>query len=250
MKFLSFQITLLCSIAAAGRLVEPCEGYPYPDVVCIHNYGSNMPGSFVRNVRNVIGDADPYGSTSVPDDPSFEELANATFVVWDKTAAPEILGQEPRLDFMFTVDNEPHEAPVYVPTTNELYFTRLLKGYLPQLVVNLTANPPTPSEKVATPPIYAPSGSRYRNGSIIFAAGGLNDTVDGHSFRPGIFRLDPRTGKSETILNNYYGYYFNMCDDLDIDSDGNIWFTDPRMSPERLFAPYKFGIKIVTSPAC
>ncbi|PGH17652.1 hypothetical protein AJ79_01014 [Helicocarpus griseus UAMH5409] len=252
MKSIFLQAASLVSITAAqaSSLVTPCEGYSTPDVVCIDRYGSVMPGNFIRRVRNVMGDADTYGSTSVPDDPSFSDVANATFVVWDRQAAPGILGKEPQLEFMFEIPMQPHEAPVYVPTTNELYFTRLQKDYLPQLVVNLAAEPPTLSEKTANPPIYAPSGSRYRNGSIIFCSGGLNDTVDGKHYRPGIIKLDPRSGKSETLLNNYYGYFFNMCDDLDIDSDGNIWFTDPQYSwpdqtsivaPQLGTASYKFN---------
>ncbi|KAK2780606.1 hypothetical protein FQN52_002137 [Onygenales sp. PD_12] len=189
-----------------------------------------MPGNFIRTVRNILGDADTYGSTSVPHDSSFSDISNATFIIWDTQNAPAILGKKPQLEFMFEVEMQPHEAPVFVPATNELYFTRLKRDYLPQLVVNLAENPPTLSEKSSTPPIYAPSGSRYRNGSIIFCAGGLNDTDDGNHFRPGIIKLDPQTGKSETLLNNYFGYFFNMCDDLDIDSDGIIWFTDPQYS--------------------
>jgi sugar lactone lactonase YvrE len=45
--------------------------------------------------------------------------------------------------------------------------------------------------------------------------------------RPSIIALDPNTNKTTTLLNNYYGWYFNNIDDMDVDSRGDIWFTDP-----------------------
>ena len=39
--------------------------------------------------------------------------------------------------------------------------------------------------------------------------------MNGIPYRPGIYLLDPRTGKSQNVVNNYYGYYFNtVCLDL------------------------------------
>ncbi|TIA33855.1 hypothetical protein D6C78_07262 [Aureobasidium pullulans] len=45
--------------------------------------------------------------------------------------------------------------------------------------------------------------------------------------RPGIRVLDPTTNKTTTLLNNYFGFYFNGLDDLFVDSHGDIWFADP-----------------------
>jgi sugar lactone lactonase YvrE len=45
--------------------------------------------------------------------------------------------------------------------------------------------------------------------------------------RPSILSLDPTTNKTTTLLNNYYGWYFNNINDMDVDSRGDIWFTDP-----------------------
>jgi sugar lactone lactonase YvrE len=33
-----------------------------------------------------------------------------------------------------------------------------------------------------------------------------------------------------TLLNNYFGYYFNCVDDLFVDKTGAVWFTDPEYS--------------------
>lgn len=97
---------------------------------------------------------------------------------------------------------------------------------MPQLVVDLKVDPPTLSEKLADPPIYAGAGSRYRNGIIYYATISGNESLGGHRYYPGIYALDVKTGKSWTLANSYYGYYFNGVDDLDIDEDGRIWFTD------------------------
>lgn len=35
-----------------------------------------------------------------------------------------------------------------------------------------------------------------------------------------------KSGKSRTLLNNYYGYYSSSLDDMDIDAQGQIWFTN------------------------
>jgi hypothetical protein len=212
-------------------IASACSNYSFPDVVCIQRYGSVMAPGFYRAVQDIIGDADTYASTMDPGDPSFKSVANSSFIVWDEQQASSILGPAPTLDYMFTITEDMHEAPVYAPNTNELYFSRLANSYLPQLVVNLTTDPPTLSEKLADPPIYAPSGGRYWNGSIIFSAGGQNQSLGEQSFVPGLYQLDPVTGKSRVLLNNYFGYYFSMCDDMDIDANGNIWFTDPCESP-------------------
>jgi len=42
--------------------------------------------------------------------------------------------------------------------------------------------------------------------------------------------LDPTTNETVTLLNNYFGYYFNTVDDLVVDKYGDVWFTDPMYS--------------------
>lgn len=207
-------------------IAAACSGYAFPYVICVRRYGSLIRGDFKRKVRRVRGDTDTYQSTSMPGDPSFKYVANATFLIFDEARGREILGKTPTLDFMFSLESDAHEAPVYVPLTNELYFSRLHHHFLPQLVVDLNNDPPTISEKIAFPPIYAATGARYRNGLIYYATIGGHEALSNYSFRPSIVTLNVTSGKSETLLNNYYGYYFNGVDDLDIDYAGHIWFTD------------------------
>lgn len=58
-------------------------------------------------------------------------------------------------------------------------------------------------------------------------ASGGNLSIGGTEQRPGIRTLDPHTNKTTTLLNNYFGYYFNCVDDLFVDASGAVWFTDP-----------------------
>ena len=210
----------------AAPLARPCAGYEFPTVTCIRKYGSLIQGDFERKVRNVLGDSDTYGSTLMPHEPSFDSVSNASFLVFDQQAAPAILGTSPSVDFMFKIEDVSHEGPVYVPETNELYFSRLQRHYLPQLVVDLNAKLPTLSERLSDPPIYAGAGARYHKGLIYYVTISGHEDLRGHYFRPGVYTLNATSGKSQALLNNYYGYYFNGADDLDIDSNGVIWFTD------------------------
>ena len=214
------------------EIVGGCEGYNFPKVICVNNYGSVINGGFERNALGAA--ADTYASTLIPDDPSFGSVKEASFVLFDSERGREILGTSPAVDFMFQVTADVHEGPVYVPDTNELYFSRVAPGYFPQLVVNLSATPPAISERLADPPIYGPTGGKYHEGEIIYATVGGNTSLNGRSFQPGLYALDPKTGKSRTLLNNYYGYYFSSVDDIDIDSAGQIWFTNNSKAPSNL----------------
>lgn len=89
-----------------------CSSYSSPEFACIHRYGSSLPMDFQRIVKNNISSPDIFPSTSVPSDPSFQDVAKATFLIWDEERAAEILGPNPSYDFMFTISEAGHEAPV------------------------------------------------------------------------------------------------------------------------------------------
>ncbi|KAL8778112.1 MAG: hypothetical protein Q9213_007555, partial [Squamulea squamosa] len=215
------------------------------NVVHVNKYASVMPYHFFRNISN--GTSNPtFGSTSVPNDTSFALVGKADFLLFDQERGAEILGSNPSYDFVFEVSEAVHEAPVYVASQNKLYFSQVnhsIKyqsidpclyiqlapppGYLPQLVVDLNQDPPTLSEYLSDPPVYAPNGGTFHNGLIYWGASGGNNSIGGMEQRTGLRTLDPLTNKSTTILNNYFGYYFNTVDDLFVHPNGDIWFTDP-----------------------
>ncbi|KAI4162588.1 MAG: hypothetical protein LQ342_003819 [Letrouitia transgressa] len=103
-------------------------------------------------------------------------------------------------------------------------------GFLPQLVVDLNADPPVLSEYLSDPPVYAPNGGTFHNGLIYWGASGGNASIGGIEQRVGIQTLDPASNQTTTLLNNYFGYYFNTIDDLFVHPNDDIWFTDPQYS--------------------
>ncbi|KZF20966.1 putative gluconolactonase precursor [Xylona heveae TC161] len=214
------------SVLSISPVINSCPGYSFPSVVCVNNHGSVLSPGFKREVHDVIGDADTYPTIQMPDDHSFQAVQQAHFVLFDPHMGPDILGPSPRLDFMFELTEVTHEGPVYVPETNELYMSRLEKDYLYQLVVDLTNDPPTLSQRMAQPPIYAGAGARYRDGLIYYATLGGSEKLGSMPIRPGIYTLNISSGHSTALLNNYYGYFFNSVDDLDISPAGDVWFTD------------------------
>lgn len=171
---------------AASPLVESCG--PSSAIVCVGKYASVLPYPFYR-LTGVNGSyEDTFPSTTVPNDTSFGLLSQADFVVFDRERGLELLGSRPSYEFMFAVNDGEfafgrcrgvdlvaderiavHEAPVYVPATNKLYFSQLRgdtspPGYLPQRVINLNVDPPELGELISDPPIYAPNGGTYHNG--------------------------------------------------------------------------------------
>lgn len=115
-SFISVTLSLLSlAIPSSGSdipIAKKCAKYPFPEVICINRYGSSLPSEFQRVVKNYISDPDTYASTSVPSDSSFNKVADADFLVWDEARGSEILGANPSLDYMFTLEAVGHEAPV------------------------------------------------------------------------------------------------------------------------------------------
>ncbi|KAI9734939.1 MAG: hypothetical protein M1834_002019 [Cirrosporium novae-zelandiae] len=229
-------------------LVEPCLSSSI-SILCINQYASVMPYHFFRPSRNRTGWSSTFGSSYISNDPLFSQVDNADFLVFDRQRGFELLGTSPSYEYIFEVPKNVHEAPVYVSTQNKLYISRLTPGYLPQLVLDLNEDPPTISEYLSDPPVYAPNGGTIHNGLIYWGASGGINSIGGTEQRPGVRVLDLATNKSVELLNNYFGYFFNCIDDLVVHPNGDIWFTDPNYSwynklsdvpPQLAAATYRF----------
>ncbi|KAI0011638.1 lactonohydrolase [Xylariaceae sp. FL0662B] len=216
-------LLLLTQTTSAAQLVHACGNLKFPNVACIDRYGSVLPGIFNRGVLDV------YSDTSVKDS-SFANLKNTKFLVFEQDRGLQILGSNPFVEDVLNLDGPAPEGPVYVPDTNELWIGGLETGDTTQVVVDLSKDPPTSKKRTLDPPIYAANGMRYRDGRVWVSAAGGNDTLKGGPYHPGIYSFDPKTGKSRVEANDYYGWYINSADDLDIDPSGRIWFTDPLYS--------------------
>ena len=202
-------------------------------VACVDHYAAVLPYHFNRSISN--GDADyDFRNTTVPASAtSFDLIRNADFLVFDQQRGLQYLGQNPSYELVFNVSKAVHEAPVYAPVQNKLFLSQLAPppGFLPQLVINLNDDPPTLSEFTPSPPIYAPNGGTFRNGLVLFGASGGNDSIGNTEQRVSLRTLDPATNKTEVLLNNYFGNYFNTIDDVAVHPiSRDIFFTDPDYS--------------------
>ena len=216
--FFAFQTQVLF---AATQLALPCPEYAFPYVICMTRYGTLMPQGFQRTILYTIGSNDYYPQTYVPGDQTFANVAKASFLVWDDARGPEILGPNPEVEFMFEIPLVGHEAPVYEPNLNLLFFSAL-QADTPQYVVDLNQNPPTLSQRSSNPPINLPTGATFHNG-LIYTSG---STSANGVYTASINSLNASTGEATSILNNYFGYKFATIDDLAFAPNGDIWFTD------------------------
>lgn len=216
-------------------LAQPCPSYlNSTDVVCINRYASSMPPSFIRqsSTGGVYFPNDTFADTKVPSDPSFDSVKEATFIVFDEARGNQILGPNPRLDFVFHSRNDSiHEAPVYVPSLDAIIFSLPHQGIYEQQIVYLNGSEPRIANYTSSPPVYAVNGGKLFNGKVYWAAEagfGFPSPQNGSIVhqKPGIYELDPATGHVTTLLNNYFGQQFNSPNDLWVDAQGDIWFTD------------------------
>jgi hypothetical protein len=175
-RIMSAHATVLLALAAISLAQSLPPGVSSPvaqtcgpssaNIVCLDKYASVLPYHFFRN--RTVSEPLTFGSTSVPNDTSFGLVDGADFLVFDQARALELLGDSPTYEFIFEVSPAVHEAPVYVPSLNKLFMSQLAPpaGYLPQLVVDLNQDPPTLSEYLSDPPVYAPNGGTFHNGLI------------------------------------------------------------------------------------
>ncbi len=163
-----------------------------------------MPYHFYRHPAAGTTDIS-FSQTHVPNDTSFDLVGKADFIVFDQQRGMELLGSTPTYEKVFNVSDAVHEAPAYVPSLNKLFLSNLAPpaGVLkPQLVIDLNQDPPTLSDFVSDPPVYAPNGGTFHHGLIYWGASGGNTSIDGMEQRSGIRTLDPHTNKTKVLLNN------------------------------------------------
>ncbi|RAK93619.1 lactonohydrolase [Aspergillus costaricaensis CBS 115574] len=230
---------LLLLASFTGSLVQAQTGVTHPiseecgpSVVCVNHYANVLPYHFFRNVSTMDA-VTTFGDTTVANGTVLQDVKTADFIVYNKEKGLDILGSNPSYEYVFAVNDAVHEAPVYVASQNKLYLSQLAPppGYLPQLVVDLNQDPPTLSEYLSDPPVYAPNGGTFHDGKIIWGASGGNSSIGGTEQRISLRTLDPETNKTTSLVNNYFGYYFNTIDDIAVHpKTGDIWFTDPQYS--------------------
>ena len=110
---------------AITPLARAC-GPSSANVVCVNHYASVMPYHFSRDALayNIKHVEDSFRTTTIPSDPSFDQVGDADFLIFDEDRALPLLGDNPRNDYLFSVSNRYHEAPVYAPKQNRLFFSQ------------------------------------------------------------------------------------------------------------------------------
>lgn len=163
--------------------------------------------------------------------PHRPETSAEAFTVFDRSFRA-VLGAAPQL--LRVVDVDAHEGPVYVPHEDALYFTSVPRP---------GTEPGSGSPQVAIKRL-ALDGSRYPldpdRVTVVLAtsnaANGMTAGQDGALLvceqgtrvqNARISRLDPSTGETTTVVDDWRGLQLNSPNDIALRCDRSVWFTDP-----------------------
>jgi len=138
-----------------------------------------------------------------------------------------------------------HEGPVYVPSTNEVFFVsnRLQTGLGQEVRMYAMSLNGSNSIREINSSIKMANGATMdcATGNVLVVSQGMGDWTASASFVPSaIHRLDIGRGDSVPLVNNVGGQPFNSLNDVVKGSDGTVWFTDPEYGRQQGFrAPTK-----------
>jgi gluconolactonase len=121
------------------------------------------------------------------------------------------------------VETDAHEGPVYVAAEDALYFTT----QRPDVAIRRLS--------VATGRVTTiRAGANVANGMTLDADGWL---VVCEQHPAAITRLDPASGRIETLVDSFQGKPLNSPNDVVVAGDGAVWFTDPSYGHVQGFRP-------------
>jgi gluconolactonase len=167
--------------------------------------------------------------------------AGPCFEVYD-SEFEAVLGRYARL--MLVAEADAHEGPVYVPGEDALYFTTVPRApaipasgtpraAIKRLALDGLRLPVDPSRLSTLPvPVHMP------NGMTLGGDGCLVVCEQGTRSAPArISRVDPLTGRVDTLVDNWGGLSLNSPNDVVVRRDSTIWFTDPSYGHLQGFRP-------------
>ncbi|KAI1815465.1 lactonohydrolase [Poronia punctata] len=236
-------------LAALGVLVAGVAGIP-------------EQAQFIdQKAFNVLPSVPPpseFNLTNIFVPPGYElaDLHEKPFHVYDEEFY-DILGPNPTLTLIANSGSDDpifHEAVVWYPPTNEVFFcqnagapaagTGLEKSAIVQKIsldeAEAVANQRHAVGKVkvhvvdANPPVINPNGATNYKGNILFAAEGQGDDKTSE-----LIILNPRKPYNTTVLvNNFFGRQFNSLNDIAINPrNKDVYFTDPIYGRLQEFRP-------------
>jgi len=126
------------------------------------------------------------------------------------------------------IETNAHEGPVYVTAEHALYFTTVPEPgpkniAIMRLQLAGDAFPFTAQgvETVRRPSNMANGMTLDREGRLVICEQGTKET------NAQISRMDRKTRKIETLVDQWRGLRFNSPNDVVVKSDGTVWFSDP-----------------------
>ncbi|KAH9884696.1 D-lactonohydrolase [Xylariomycetidae sp. FL2044] len=198
-----------------------------------------------NTIPNVLPVTESNASTFfIPPGYTSESLKERPFHVFDDEFL-SIIGPNPSLTLIATSDTDPifHEAVVWYPPTNEVFFvqsagppeagTGLEKSSIVQKISLPEAQLAAQQNETGTvavqvvdsnPMVINPNGGHIYKGNILFAGEG-----QGANVAPELIIMNPREPYNTTVLvNNFFGRQFNSLNDISINPrNKDVYFTDP-----------------------
>ncbi|ETS81512.1 hypothetical protein PFICI_06514 [Pestalotiopsis fici W106-1] len=152
-----------------------------------------------------------------------------------------ILGPSPQLHVLIEVDEYPfaHEAGVFIPDTNELFITSNQfsgpsgerKVQISKCVLDRSTGRMT-REEISNELIQMANGGVNFHDGILFCAQGSMTAPSG------LFRMASKPPyDTAPVVTSFLGRPFNSVNDVVVQSDGSIWFTDPIYGFEQGYRP-------------
>ncbi|KAJ9644175.1 hypothetical protein H2204_001526 [Knufia peltigerae] len=242
MKYHVFQHLVLSSFLANSAFSQASNGTANSSIVSIPPSDTVLlPATFSSNYSLSFVDTVLPPSSGVH--ASLAQAENATFISYSK-AFLNLVGDSPSVRLIAgPLEAEfAYEAGVYVPDLNSVWFTGsdpketgLTSFQSPRIVlnINLTSNEVTVPN--LTEPVLVANGGTYHNGKVYICHWG------NYTYAGGILAIDPKTGKTTTVVNSFFGLRLNGPDDIawttgpDNSSDPVMFFTDVDYSAQLNF---------------
>ncbi|KAI1185388.1 lactonohydrolase [Nemania serpens] len=219
--------------------------------VAPQRYGMPAQAQFISqkafNVLPYVLPPSEFNLTNIFIPPGYDlaALKEKPFHVYDDEFY-DVIGPNPTLTLIASTETNPlfHEAVVWYPPTNEMFFvqsagapasgTGLEKSAIIQKIsldeadAVSTRRNATGSVKVhvvdSNPMVLNPNGAVNYKGQLLFAAEG-----QGADKTTELVIMNPREPYNTTVLlNNYFGRQFNSLNDISINPrNQDVYFTDP-----------------------
>ncbi|KAF2486396.1 hypothetical protein BDY17DRAFT_321195 [Neohortaea acidophila] len=224
MKSSSILVTSLAGVSAT--LTPSYNTSSNSPVVVPYEYTYILPNGFVGNENYTFAN----GTTT--NDPRINALlksaTQAPIVAYDAEFS-NIFGSNPAIklvqDRSAQDDMFAHEAGVWVPERNEVWFSNSPSqlAVFPGTVYVLSLDTGHVGPLNSSSKVRNPNGGYYFEGKVYFTSipGPANDTYPG-----GIISVDVHTLETQTIVNSYFGLHFNGPDDI-------VWVYNPANRSEK-----------------